>query len=196
MSKFREDMRVVVIGEDNEIRKGTIKNVHDDIETAIVNMDDGNVEKVKFANMGIVKEENQSVEETPEVKAEVQEGAKVITKDQFIEALSDVTSPEGMLEGIPKDKADEVDPLSLMMKGMTVMIVGTEILEKLYQDKEEIEITKDQLHDVIKDCTNPVEVAKSTGGKMSVEKVLPISLLSVLVLTKLVKIFFDDSEND
>jgi hypothetical protein len=196
MSNFREDMRVVVIGENNEIRKGTIKNVHDDIETAIVTMDDGNVEKVKFSNMGIDREKNQVVEEIPEVKSDIQEDAKVITKDQFGDALCYLTGPDGMLEGIPKDEADKLDPMSLMIKGMTVLIVGKEIEKKLYQDKEEIEITKDQLREVIVENCNPDAIAKSIDNEMSADKVLPIAILSTLLLLKLTTIFFDDSKND
>lgn len=202
MSKFREDMRVTVTTADNELKKGTIKNVYDDIETAIVKFDDGQTCKVPFSQIVVCIEPNcqempeSDIQETPEVKTEVQEGAKVITRDQFDEALGYLTSPEGMLDGIPKDKADEVDSLSLMLKGMTIMIVGSEIAEKLYQDKEEIEITKDQLREVITDGTNLEAIAKSINNEMSVTKVLPIALLSMLVLLKLVKIFFDDSEND
>lgn len=190
MSKFREGMLVVIIGENNEILRGTVKTVYDPLKVATVELPDGSLGKVKFSDMGIV-EESQSVEETPEVKAEVQEGAKVITKDQFIEALEQVTSPEGMLG----DKVTEVDPISLVVKGATVMIVGTMIAEKLFQDKEEIKITKDQLRQEIAKNTTPSAIAESTDGEMSKRQVLPIALLSLLVLSRLINIFFDDSEN-
>lgn len=190
MSKFRTGLRVVVIGENHEIRKGTVKSVCEEISVAIVNMDDGNVEKVHFSHMGI--EPETKAQKNQAVKTESQEGAKVITKAQFIEAVHYVTSPEGMLG----DKAGEIDPMTLMIKSLAVVCVGMNMVEKLYQDKEEIEITEDQLKDAIRDNTNPVEVAKTTDGKMSISQVLPISLLSVLVLLKLIDILFDDSKND
>lgn len=190
MSKFKTDMRVVVIDENNEVRKGVINTVYEDIEIAIVKFDDGNVEKVHFSYLGI--EPDTKVQENQAFKTESQEGAKIISKDRFIEAVQYVTSPEGMLG----DKVGEIDPMSVMIKGMAVMLVGMRISEKLFQDKEEIEITKDQLSDVIEENTCPTEISKSIDGKMSVSQVLPISLLSALVLMKLINIFFDDSEND
>lgn len=189
MSKFNENMRVVVIDEHNQVRKGVINTVYESMEVAIVKFDDGNVEKVHFSYLGIDPETK--VQEKQAVKAESQEGAKVITRDKFFEALSFVTSPEGMLG----DQADEVNPINLMIKGMTVMCVGMRISEKLFQDKEEIELTKDKLKEIIKDNCNPKEVAESTGGKMSVADVFPISMLSALVLMKLVKILFDEGDN-
>ena len=189
MSKFNKDMRVVVIDEHNQVRKGVIVNVHDILEIAIVKFDDGNVEKVSFDYLGIEPETKSQGNQA--VKVESQEGAKVITKDQFIEALNFVTTPEGMLG----DQADEIDPITLMIKGMTVMCVGMRMSEKLFQDKEEIELTKDKLKDIIKDNCNPKEVAQSTGGKMSVADVFPISMLSALVLMKLVKILFSEGDN-
>lgn len=190
MSKFRTGLRVVVIGENHEIRKGTVKSVCEEIGVAIVSTDDGNVEKVHFSRMDI--EPETKAQENQAVKTESQEGVKVITKDQFIEAVHYVTSPEGMLG----DKAGEVDPMNVMITGMSVFIVGMHISEKLFQDKEEIAITKDQLKEIIIENSNPDEIAKTTDGKMSVFQVLPISMLSMLVLHKLITILFDDSEND
>lgn len=191
MSKFRMGTKVVVIGENNEIRKGTVKSVCEEISVAIVNMDDGNVEKVHFSHMGI--EPETKAQENQAVKTESQEGVKIITKAQFIEAVQYVTSPENILNG---KAIEEIDPMSLMLKSMAVMCVGMNMVEKLYQDKDEIELTKDQLKDLIAENTNPIEVAKNIDNKMSVSQVFPISLLSALILIDIVKILFDDSEND
>ena len=116
---------------------------------------------------------------------------RVITKDQFIEAVNFVVSPEGMLG----DKAKEIDPMSFMIKSMSVLVVGIEISKKLFEDKKEIEITRDQLRDVIVENTLPGEVAKMVRNKMSISDVLPIALLSVMVLSKLESVLFDEADN-
>ena len=175
---------------DNQMFEGYIKGLHLElpIPIAIIEFDDGTYAKVNIDN--IIPEHKD--QEKQAVKNESQEGAKVITKDRFIEAVNHVTSPEGILG----DKVGEVDPMVVMLKSMSVAIVGLKISEKLFQDKEEIEITKDQLKDTIRDNTNPVEIAKTTDGKMSTVQALPIATLSTLVLMKLINILFDDSEND
>lgn len=192
--KFEIGDRVLTII-DSKMYKGTIKRLHLDLPrpVAIIDLDDGR--KVKAYITDIIpepKEVKEEPEKVQEEKTESQDGAKVITKDQFIEAVHHVTSPEGMLG----DKVGEIDPMNVVIKGMTVFIVGMRISEKLFQDKEEIEITKDQLKDAIKENSDPVEIAKTTGDKMSISQVLPISMLSMLVLHKLIAIFFDDSKND
>lgn len=196
MSKIRENLRVVVIGENNEIRKGTVKSVCPEIRVAVVKMDDGNMEKVPYDCISVDESRNENVSSEPEKvqeeKTESQDGAKVITREAFNNAVNYVTSPEGMLNG----KDIDVDPFSLMIKGMTVMIIGMKIGDDLYKDKKEIEITKDQLKDVIKEKTNPRKVAEYVDNKMSVADVFPIAMLSSLLLMKAVTILFDDSEND
>lgn len=190
MSKITEQARVIVI-ENNEIRRGTVGTLFEGLGIAIVNFDDGNVEKVRLSELGI----ESVVEQTEEVQGpnnDRVEGAKVITKKEYMDALEFVTSPEGMLG----DKVGEIDHISIMIKGMSIMILGMNIGDQLFQDKEEIEITKDQLSDVIKEKTCPTEISKSIDGKMSVSDVFPIAILSALVLLKLVKILFGDSEND
>lgn len=190
MSRITEGTRVVVI-ENGELKRGVVKNTYDFSDTVIVQFDDGTTKKENAWDVAIesVAEPTENVQEPNNDRVE---GAKVITKKEYMDALNFVTSPEGMLG----DKVGEIDPMSVMIKGMSVMLVGMRISEKLFQDKEEIEITKDHLSDVIKEKTCPTEISNSIDGKMSVSQVLPISLLSALVLMKLINIFFDDSEND
>lgn len=190
MSKITEQARVIVI-KNNEIRRGTVGTLFEGLGVAIVNFDDGNVEKVRLSELGI-EPVAEPTEEAQEANKDRVEGCKVITKKEFMDAVNFVTTPEEMLG----DKVGEVDPMSVMIKGMSVMIVGMNISEKLFKDKEEIEITKEQLSEVIKENTCPTEISKSIDGKMSVSDVFPIAILSALVLLKLVKILFGDSEND
>lgn len=79
MSKFNVGMRVVVI-ENNVVRKGVIRTLYESLEMAIVEYDDGNVEKVHFSYLGIESETNDQEEETTEPleKSEI-----TITPDEF-----------------------------------------------------------------------------------------------------------------
>ena len=194
MSKVKYGLNVNVIGENNQILKGVVKTAYDEVNMALVEFEDGNIEKVPYKLIGIdalsTNDNQERVE--PKEPEKIQDGAKVITKDRFIEVVNYVTSPKGMLG----DKVGEVNPMSAMIKGMGVMIVGMRISDKLFEDKEEIEITKDQLKEVITENTMPTALVNSIDGKMSVSQVIPISLLSALLLLKVVMILFDESENE
>lgn len=195
--KFEIGDRVLTII-DSKMYKGTIERLHLDLPrpVAIIDLDDGTKGKFYITNIIPEPKESKEVKEEPEKvqeeKTESQDGAKVITREAFNNAVNYVTSSEGMLDG----KDIDLDPFSLMIIGMTVMIVGMKIGDDLYQDKKEIEITKDQLKDVIKEKTNPRKVAEYVDNKMSIVDVFPISMLSALLLLKAVYILFDDSKND
>lgn len=191
MSKFNIGDRVMTI-ENGEIRKGVVHNVFDSVPVIIVEFEGGNIEKVAVDRLALEpKTEVKPEAEAQEKKTESQDGAKRITKTEFIDAVNYVTSPEGMLG----DKVTDVDPTSLMIKGMAVSIVGFKISDKLYGDNDVIEITREQLKEVIAEKTNPIAMAESTGGKMSTTSVFPIAILSAVVLTKLVHILFDEADN-
>lgn len=186
MSKFKENM-VVGLNVDGEIQRGVIKTLYHDLGIAIVEMENGDTKKVRLDGL-IVLDENEPVEE---VESESIEGAKVITKDQFIEAIHVLVSPEEMLKIM-----SNVDPSKVMIRGLSVLCVGLNMTDKLFQDKEEIEITKDQLFEAISENTKPSAIVDSVDGKMTVSQVLPISLTSGLVLMRLLHILFDEKEND
>lgn len=191
MNKFKVGVRVIVIGDNQEVRKGIIQSLFEEMRLSIVKFDNGNVEKVRFDNMYIDPETKAQDEKAPEpVKNESREGVKVITRTQFTNILMSITTPEGMLG----DKVNEVNPMSLMLKSMAVMAVGTNICNELFQDKEEIEITRDQLIEVIMKNCKPSALVKSVDGKMSLIEIMPIALLSGTVLSKIVFILFDDFE--
>lgn len=191
MNKFKVGVRVIVIGDNQEVRKGVIQSLFEEMRLSIVKFDNGDVEKVRFDNMCIDPETKAQDEKAPEpVKNESREGVKVITKTQFTDILMSITTPEGMLG----DKVNEVDPMSLMLKSMAVIVVGRNISNELFQDKEEIEITRDQLREVIKENCKPSALVKSVDGKMSLIDVMPIALLSGAVLSEIIFILFDDFE--
>ena len=81
MSKFKPGVRVVVIdGDTSLLRKGVVKDAHEDLGIAIVKFDDGNVEKVDFNCLGIDPEAEKQAEKQagPIEKSEI-----TITPEEF-----------------------------------------------------------------------------------------------------------------
>lgn len=191
MNNFNVGDHVMTI-ENGEIRKGVVNKVFPGMPVIFVEFEDGNIEKVAVDRLALEPRKDVSSDaETPEKKTESQNGAKRITKTEFINAVSRVTSPEGMLG----DKSTDVDPMSLFLKGMAVHIVGLKICDKLFGDNDVIEITRGQLKKAIIENTTPGAISESVNGQMSIESVFPISLLSVLVLKKLIFDFFGEADN-
>lgn len=54
MSKFNEGQRVVVIGDNNDLKYGEINTLYETAKIAIVRFDDDTIEKVHFSDLGIV----------------------------------------------------------------------------------------------------------------------------------------------
>ena len=123
MCKFKPGVRVIVIDEDHEIRRGVINAVYPDIKLAIVKFDDGNVEKVGFNYLGI-ESDNKAQEEKPTEPVEKSE--ITITPDEFKK-----TGTKVMSEFIKKH-----DP----MLGMFAGVIIAEIHKKLFFDAVDNEV--------------------------------------------------------
>ena len=68
MSKFKPGVRVVVIDENNELKKGVIKSIFESVNIAIVEFDDDTIGKVNITNLGICREEPTEEPTEPEKK--------------------------------------------------------------------------------------------------------------------------------
>lgn len=193
MSKFTEGMDVVVIT-DNSVVEGKIEKVFDEIEMVLVRRtENGELFKASFDKVGIIEKKVTAEEETPnEPEKEIREGAKVITRQEFIDALHEVTSLEGM---VGEERVKEIkDPSLTMLKGLTIFLIGTQISDKLFAESEEIEITREELKEQIMDNTKPDELSNMIDNQMSSTSLDIIGLLSTLVLMKLVCVLFDETK--
>lgn len=195
MNKFTEGTRVIVIGDDNEIRKGSIQRAYEMVGVAVVKFEDGEVEKVKFNRLGIEKTETVKESEIPEDKqraTEISEEIKYISKKDFTDALMYVTSPEGMPEEVKK----EVNANSLLLGNMAVMCSGLSLIKKLYENNEILSITKEQLKQAIDEHCTPTSLSETVNGEMDPGQLLGISCLSLITLRRMIPILFGESEND
>ena len=93
MSDFKTGTRVNVINWcSNEIKKGVINTVFEDIEIAIVQFDDGNVEKVYFSSLSIDQATEAKAQEEP--TEPVEKSGITITPDEFRKIAVDVITKE------------------------------------------------------------------------------------------------------
>ena len=179
MSKLIPGMKVIFIGDDNQVERGTLKSVYDLHNTGIVTLEDGTtVKKVELDKLGIVPEEKKTEESRGSVK--------LITRDQFLEALNEATTPD----------QDTGDYDSELITGLTIMIIGQKVANKVFKGKDEIEIDNVSLWYEMKGFIYPSVISKSTGGKISEDGAKSISLECTFVFKKIIDYLFDGPENE
>lgn len=127
MSKFKTDMRVFVIDENNEVRKGVINVVYEAMEIAIVKFDDGNVEKVNVNCLGICREEPTKTEPSePVEKSEI-----TITRDEFKKALAKSVSPTTLIK---LSGSEDLSPMMLLDLALSGIVIGKSLEKVLFED--------------------------------------------------------------
>ena len=99
MSKFKPGIRVV-IEEDNstEVKNGTVKSVFEELSTAIVEIDEGECEKIPFDKMSIPQRVEETPDDTP--RQPVEKTEVTITPEEFKRITTEIVVKES-LEGGP-----------------------------------------------------------------------------------------------
>lgn len=168
------------------IGTGEVVRTYSDLGIAIVRFESGQIVKIPVDCLAEVEQKNENQE------PKIQEGAKRITKDEFIAAVHEVTSPGNLLGGF----AIESNPLGGLLGGVSAMITGMKIADEIFKDQDVVTMTEDQLIGALCDGCNPVKLSKGTKKNMSVAHCMPVAMLSISALESLIKIFFGDgSEN-
>ena len=90
--------------------------------------------------------------------------------------------------------ATEVNPLFGLLGGMSAMITGMKIADRIFKDQEVVTITEDQFTEAIWDYCSPAKLAESSN--MSVRECMKVSLLSINALDDLIEIFFGDGSGN
>jgi hypothetical protein len=105
MVEFKEGMAVIVIGEFNEIKKGTIKDIYASLGYVIVDFGNGVLEKVEFDKLGILPETEPIEAEQPEEpdknpkKDRIEKTEITITPEKFRKITSRVVGKESAQGG-------------------------------------------------------------------------------------------------
>lgn len=137
---------------------------------AIVKFNNGITAKIPVNDL--IKVETQVNQEN-----KIPEGAKRITKAEFMDAVLKVTVPDKIIEKVDLEKG--------MLVGLAAFAGGAKFAERLFKDAEAIVITKDQLiHEITNSVTD--EYPKFTI----------VALMNGIILRGIVDVIFSDgSEN-
>lgn len=176
----RENDRVQVVGDIFNDEVGTVESVYDSLGVAIVNFDEG-VAKVPLSCLVKIKSQE---------SAEIPEGAKRITKAEFMGALQKITSPEAIFSG------KSVDPIHALTDGLSAILFGYKAASIIFEDKDVAILTEDDLVGALWDACDPAVMFEETFRKQSAFICLLMSVSGVIVLRDLVTILFGEPEND
>ena len=150
---------------------------------AVVKFENGVTAKVEVSNLRKVE-----AQENAEPKAEIPEGAKRITKVEFMAALQKITSPEAIFSG------KSVDPIHALTDGLSAILFGHKAASIIFEDKDVAILTEDDLVGALWDACDPAVMSEETGRKQSAFDCLLTSVTAVIVLRDLVTILFGEPE--
>lgn len=125
---FKSGMRVVFV-EDSEIKKGTIRDAYDNIQTATVKLDDESVAKVPYSRLSAepIPEPTEEVKEEPKKKI-VEKSEITITHEEFRHKTAEVTAK--LLED---DEAPKME--ILMLSAFLYSRLGKELFKEEVDDE-------------------------------------------------------------
>lgn len=170
MSKFKQGMNVMTII-NNELRKGYIQQVYSDLSLAIVKIEE-ECFKVPFKNLTLVSEEISNTE--------VPKNCKTIEKEDF------ETQIEKLIE--IKEEYNNINILQYSIDS----ILAKKLIEKLFRDKDTIEIDKNTLSDTIVDITNPENALYKTFETQVYTMIQMFLFVSLTTMLNVVKHYFGD----
>jgi hypothetical protein len=121
-------------------------------------------------------------------ETEIPEGAKQISKADFEAALAEITSPEKML-------SRNSNPMVGLTRIMAAHVVGDAMKNELFKDQDVIVVTEGEFIVALWNACNPVSVNGMIDNKMSVRKIVDVSLTAILTLQEIVPILFGGSDD-
>ena len=150
---------------------GKVTRLYGDMGIAIVRFESGQVVKIPVDLLEEIELKNENQE------TKIPEGAKRITKAEFMRLLGEVTSPDNIIAKVGVEKG--------MVVGMSAFIGDLKLLEKLFKDTEVIVITRDQLIHEIAACAADED-----------PKFMIVALVNGMIMREIAdKIFCDGSDN-
>ncbi|MGN0335635.1 MAG: hypothetical protein ACI4DV_08250 [Lachnospiraceae bacterium] len=150
---------------------GKVTRLYGDMGTAIVRFESGQVAKIPVDLLKEIELKNENQE------PKIPEGAKRITKDEFMKYLSDVITPDNIVDKFGPEKA--------MVVGMSVFIGGMKLLDRLYKESEVIVISRDQLIHEIAACAADED-----------PKFMIVALINCMILREIVDMIFSDGADN
>jgi hypothetical protein len=138
--------------------------------------------KVPLENL--VKVEIEAQVET----AEIREGAKKISRDEFRAAIESVIRPENIL-------TENSDGMSAFVRGVTTMIVGDAVETAIFKDADGVVMTEDEFISELWSACNPVALSESVKKGVSASKCITVAITALIGLDEVVGILFGGSDD-
>ena len=85
MSKFMYDTKVIFVGDDNQVERGSIQKTFDDLKIATVKTEKGELKKIPFDKLGMVPDPVEVEEKKNDSKKLIEKSEITITPDEFME---------------------------------------------------------------------------------------------------------------
>lgn len=177
-----ENATVKVINGFHEGKTGKVVKIHDYAEIAVVSFDDnGDLGKVLLSELVEVQPQESRI---VDIKSEIPEGAKKISRADFDAAVEKLTCPEKMMDFA-------ANPMVGFTKILTAKIVGDSVRDKIFEGEDVVVMTEDQLILALWDACNPIAVNEvTTGGKTSNRKAVKVAITALISLEEIVEILF------
>lgn len=177
---IRVNTPVKVIDGDYAGKTGKVIDIFATLGTAIVSFDDnGDVGKVSLSSLIEIQDQKKPVE------PEIPEGAKKISRADFMSALIKVTDPATILS----DAVNPVDFLHATLEGMASITFGHKLAADLFKDTDVAVVTEDDFVRALWKTCDPTSVAKRSREASAFDSLL-MSVSSVIRLRDLVEILF------
>lgn len=180
---IRENATVKVIGGSFEGRTGKVVKIHDFAGIAVVSFDDnGDLGKVEIAHLVEIQPQESRI---VDVKIEIPEGAKKISRADFEAALAEITSPEKML------KSDS-NPMGTIVQLMTAKIIGDSVRDKLFKDLDVVVMTEEEFISALWTACDPVTISESVKKGLLARSCIHVAITAMIGLEEIVGILFGD----
>lgn len=178
MSKFNPNDRVIVIDEDENVTKGEIQTDYESLGIAIVKLDDGSIKKVNYRNVYRDPEPTakavEDVADEPDEEKKLPEGAKVISKEQFLEAIH--TIEKARLTSKPSGFLDMI--LCPVITASSVQL-SRKLAEDIFANESEVILTADELTLLVWEKCDPRVIHEDTGHIVPIADALTIGAQGV-----------------
>lgn len=174
---IRKNATVKVIGGFFEGREGKVIETHDFAGIALVSFDDnGGLGKVEIAQLVEIQPQESRI---VDVKIEIPEGAKKISRADFEDALQRVFLSQ-------RNNGNFSD----FIGGMTAVLVGSNVATKIFEGQDVVVMTKDEFVVALWDGCNPKCVSDQIRGRQSVARSMDVSVAAILSLREIPDILF------
>lgn len=161
-------------------KTGKVIDIFETLGTAIVSFDDnGDVGKVSLSALIEIAPQDSKI---VDVKIEIPEGAKKISRADFDAVLADLADPAKI--------ASDRNPIVALTTILTVKIVGDGIRDKIFEDQDVVVMREEDFVAALWDACNPVNLKETIGFKESISRTIKVGITALISLESIVGTLF------